>query len=107
SAGGGMGAGGVEGLLHTETDTDGSPGERQSAVEEQGRLLFVGLTGVKALPGDNKPGVLVLACSRSMSLADAMQSGIHPASVRFGRAYVHTSRFIRELGPAAPSPAAG
>jgi DNA helicase-2/ATP-dependent DNA helicase PcrA len=100
-------AGCVEGLLPTAPDTDASPAERQSAVEEQRRLFFVGLTRVKALPGDNKPGVLVLTCSRSMSLADAMQSGIHPASVRYGRAYVHTSRFIRELGPAAPASEAG
>jgi superfamily I DNA/RNA helicase len=100
-------AGCVEGLLPSAPDTDASPAERQSAVEEQRRLFFVGLTRVKALPGDNKPGVLVLTCSRSMSLADAMQSGIHPASVRYGRAYVHTSRFIRELGPAAPASEAG
>jgi DNA helicase II / ATP-dependent DNA helicase PcrA len=100
-------AGCVEGLLPTAPDPDASPAERQSALEEQRRLFFVGLTRVKALPGDNKPGVLVLTCSRSMSLADAMQSGIHPASVRFRRAYVHTSRFIRELGPAAPASEAG
>jgi DNA helicase II / ATP-dependent DNA helicase PcrA len=100
-------AGCVEGLLPTAPDLDASPAERQSALEEQRRLFFVGLTRVRALPGDNKPGVLVLTCSRSMSLADAMQSGIHPASVRFGRAYVLTSRFIRELGPAAPASEAG
>ena len=99
-------AGCVEGLLPTAPDADASPAERQSALEEQRRLFFVGLTRVKALPGDNKPGVLVLTCSRSMSLADAMQSGIRPASVRYGRAYVHTSRFIGELGPAAPAPEA-
>jgi DNA helicase II / ATP-dependent DNA helicase PcrA len=99
-------AGCVEGLLPTAPDADASPAERQSALEEQRRLFFVGLTRVKALPGNNKPGVLVLTCSRSMSLADAMQSGIRPASVRYGRAYVHTSRFIGELGPAAPAPEA-
>jgi DNA helicase-2/ATP-dependent DNA helicase PcrA len=59
------------------------------------------------LPGDNGPGVLFLTSSRSMSLADAMQSGIRPANVQFGRALVHASRFIRELGPAAPKPEAG
>jgi DNA helicase II / ATP-dependent DNA helicase PcrA len=100
-------AGCVEGLLPTAADADVSPAERQAELEEQRRLLFVGLTRVKAMPGENRPGVLVLTSSRSMSLADAMQSGIRPAGVRYGRAFVHTSRFIRELGPAAPAPQAG
>jgi ATP-dependent DNA helicase UvrD/PcrA len=100
-------AGCVEGLLPTAPDTDLSPTEREAELEEQRRLFFVGLTRVRAMPGDNRPGVLVLTSSRSMSLADAMQSGIRPAKVQYGRAFVHTSRFIRELGPAAPAPQAG
>src|SRR3984893_6389329 len=100
-------AGCVEGLLPTAPDADASPAERQAQLEEQRRLFFVGLTRVKAMPGDNMPGVLVLTSSRSMSLADAMQSKIRPAKVQYGRAFVHTSRFIRELGPAAPAPEAG
>lgn len=40
--------------------------------------------------------------SRTMTLADAMQSGIRPARVSYGDAFVNASRFIRELGPAAP-----
>jgi DNA helicase II / ATP-dependent DNA helicase PcrA len=100
-------AGCVEGLLPTASDMGASPAERQAELEEQRRLFFVGLTRVKAMPGNNRPGVLVLTSSRSMSLADAMQSGIRPARVQYGRAYVHTSRFIRELGPAAPAPEAG
>ena len=95
-------AGCVEGLLPTAPDADATPAEREAELEEQRRLLFVGLTRVKAMPGENRPGVLVLTSSRSMSLADAMQSGIRPASVWYGRAFVHTSRFIGELGPAAP-----
>ena len=97
-------AGCVEGLLPTAPDMDASPAERQAELEEQRRLFFVGLTRVKAMPGNNRPGVLVLTSSRSMSLADAMHSGIRPAKVQYGRAYVHASRFIRELGPAAPAP---
>jgi ATP-dependent DNA helicase UvrD/PcrA len=100
-------AGCVEGLLPTAPDVDASPAERQAQLEEQRRLFFVGLTRVKAMPGDKKPGTLVLTSSRSMSLADAMNSGIRPARVQYGRAFVHTSRFIRELGPAAPAPEAG
>ena len=39
-----------------------------------------------------------------MTLADAMQSGITPARVSYGEAFVNASRFIRELGPSAPRP---
>jgi hypothetical protein len=73
-------AGCVEGLLPTAPDTDLSPTEREAELEEQRRLFFVGLTRVRAMPGDNRPGVLVLTSSRSMSLADAMQSGISASS---------------------------
>jgi DNA helicase II / ATP-dependent DNA helicase PcrA len=100
-------AGCAEGLLPTAPDADASLAERQAELEEQRRLFFVGLTRVKAMPGNNRPGVLVLTSSRSMSLADAMQSKIRPAKVQYGRAFVHTSRFIRELGPAAPAAEAG
>ena len=41
-----------------------------------------------------------------MTLADAMQSGIRPARVSYGDAFVNASRFIRELGPTAPRPIA-
>jgi hypothetical protein len=40
--------------------------------------------------------------NRSMTLADAMQSGTTPARVSYGEALVNASRFIRELGPSAP-----
>lgn len=96
-------AGCVEGLLPTAADADLTPAENEAVLEEQRRLFFVGLTRVKADPLANRPGVLVLTSSRSMSLADAMQSGIGPARVTYGTAYVHTSRFIQELGPTAPA----
>jgi DNA helicase-2/ATP-dependent DNA helicase PcrA len=95
-------AGCVEGLLPTANDPDLTAAENAAALEEQRRLFFVGLTRVKADPANNRPGVLILTSSRSMSLADAMQSGIRPARVVYGRANVHASRFIQELGPTAP-----
>jgi hypothetical protein len=55
----------------------------------------------------NQPGVLLLTYSRAMTLADAMRSGITPARVSYGDAYVNASRFIRELGPSAPPPRVG
>lgn len=94
-------AGCVEGLLPA-FDPESAPVEQQAALEEQRRLLFVGITRVRAIPGANRPGVLVLTSSLSMSLKDAMQSGIRPARVGYGTAHVHASRFIRELGPTAP-----
>jgi DNA helicase II / ATP-dependent DNA helicase PcrA len=94
-------AGCVEGLLPA-FDPELTPAEQQAALEEQRRLFFVGLTRVKADPTENRPGVLMLTSSLSMSLADAMQSGIRPTRVDYGTAYVHASRFIQELGPAAP-----
>jgi superfamily I DNA/RNA helicase len=100
-------AGCVEGLLPTAPDADATPAERQAELEEQRRLFFVGLTRVKSATADNRPGVLLLTSSRSMALADAMQSGIRPANVQYGRAFVHTSRFIKDLGPDAPAPKAG
>jgi len=96
-------AGCIEGLLPTADDLNLAAAENTASLEEQRRLLFVGLTRVKADPANNRPGVLILTSSRSMSLADAMQSGIRPARVVYGRAHVHASRFIQELGPSAPA----
>jgi len=95
-------AGCVEGLLPTANDPELTAVQNAAALEEQRRLFFVGLTRVKADP-TNRPGVLILTSNRSMSLADAMQSGIRPARVVYGRAHVHASRFIQELGPSAPA----
>jgi DNA helicase-2/ATP-dependent DNA helicase PcrA len=96
-------AGCVEGLLPSAADSDLTPAENQAALEEQRRLFFVGITRVKADPTHDRPGVLVLTSSLSMSLADAIRSGIRPAGVEYGTAHVHASRFIRELGPTAPA----
>jgi DNA helicase II / ATP-dependent DNA helicase PcrA len=100
-------AGCIEGLLPAAPDQDKSPEEQQADLEEQRRLLYVGLTRVKAAPESNQPGVLLLTYSRAMTLADAMQSGIAPARVSYGDAFVNASRFIRELGPSAPRPRVG
>lgn len=70
-------------------------------------MLCVGLTRVKDNPATNQSGTLLLTYSRAMTLADAMQSGIRPASVNYGDAFVNANRFIRELGPAAPRAVAG
>lgn len=97
-------AGCVDGLLPAEPEPGVPLTERRAMMEEQRRLFYVGITRVKADPASNRPGVLLLTGSRTMTLADAMQSGIRPARQRYGEVDVHLSRFINELGPSAPPP---
>ena len=96
-------AGCVEGLLPSASDPDLSKAENDARLEEQRRLFFVGLTRVKADPTNKRPGILLLTSSRTMSLADAMQSGVKPAKLAYGMAHVHASRFLKELGSSAPA----
>lgn len=100
-------AGCIEGLLPAAPDPQMTPVEQQASLEEQRRLFYVGLTRVKSDPATNRPGALFLTYSRRMTLADAMQSGITPARVSYGDAFVYASRFIRELGPTSPQPRLG
>ena len=76
-------------------------------LEEQRRLFYVGITRVKAVPHDQKPGTLILTYSQRMPLADALGVGIAPAQQVYGEAILHASQFIQELGPVAPAPIAG
>jgi len=100
-------AGCVDGLLPAEPEPGTSTAERQPQLEEQRRLFYVGITRVKAAPSANWPGSLLITGSQTMTLADAMQSGIQPAKVYYGVVSLHQSRFIPELGPSAPPPVAG
>jgi DNA helicase-2/ATP-dependent DNA helicase PcrA len=97
-------AGCVDGVLPREPEPATPMAERQVALEEQRRLLYVGITRVKAVPSSNRPGSLLLTGSRTMTLADAMRSGIRPAKVNYRTVNLHLSRFIPELGPEAPKP---
>ncbi len=100
-------AGCIEGLLPKQPDADLPPAEAEREMEEQRRQFFVGISRVKALPNDGKPGTLILTYSQKMPLADAMGSRITPARVVYRTAVLNASRFIRELGPLAPAPVAG
>jgi DNA helicase-2/ATP-dependent DNA helicase PcrA len=100
-------AGCVDGLLPAEPEPGTSIAERQALLEEQRRLFYVGITRLKAVPSSNQPGSLLLTGTRTMTLADVMQSGIQPAEVNYGVVALHLSRFIAELGPRAPAPIAG
>jgi superfamily I DNA/RNA helicase len=100
-------AGCVEGLLPKQPDANLPPNEQLAQLEEQRRLFYVGISRVKSVPQDGKPGTLILTYSMQMSRATAMGAGIQPAQFNYGDAHLHASRFIANLGPAAPPPLAG
>ena len=100
-------AGCVEGLLPKQPDQDEPEAARIASIEEQRRLFFVGITRVKAAPDRGKPGTLILTYSQNMPIAQAMGARIAPAGRRYGTARLQASRFIREMGQAAPRPISG
>lgn len=100
-------AGCVEGLLPKQPDARLPQAVQAAQLEEQRRLFFVGISRVKASPEDGMPGTLILTYSLQMPLAAAMGAGIDPASIDFGNARLIASRFIGEMGQAAPAPVAG
>ena len=97
----------VQGLLPRWPDENMTSAERDQHLEEQRRLLYVGITRVKAIPQHGKPGTLVLTYSRRMPAREALSVGIAPAQQQFGQAILHASTFIKELGPSAPQPVVG
>lgn len=100
-------AGCVEGLLPKQPEAGTPALEAQAAIDEQRRLFFVGISRVKAAPAEGKPGRLILTYSQQMPMASAMSAGIVPAGNNYGVSILHASRFIQELGPAAPAPVLG
>ncbi len=100
-------AGCVEGLLPQQPSANLPQAMQQASLEEQRRLFYVGISRVKASPADGKPGTLILTYSQQMPLATAMRAGISPAAVNYGDAHLVASRFIQEMGHAAPAPIAG
>ena len=100
-------AGCVEGLLPQQPDATLPQVQQAAILEEQRRLFYVGITRVKAIPQQNRPGILVLTYSQQMSMAEALGAGISPAATQNGVARLNASRFIRELGPTAPAPIMG
>lgn len=100
-------AGCVEGLLPQQPRAGTPPADAASMLEEQRRLFYVGVSRVKAAPGLQKPGTLLLTYSRRMTVQQAKNSNITPAHTNYGVAHLNASRFLGELGPAAPTPVAG
>ena len=97
----------VEGLLPMQPDSSLPSPVQQAQLEEQRRLFYVGITRVKADPAAGRPGTLILTYSSQMPVADVLGAGMRPAGTRYGVARLHASRFIAEMGTAAPQPALG
>lgn len=100
-------AGCVEGVLPRRPDDDLTDNQKLADIEEQRRLLFVGISRVKSKPSENEPGRLFITYARRMNAADARQSGIQPANFEYGEAVMNASRFLGDLGPSAPARQAG
>lgn len=96
----------VEGLVPGAPQQGQSPAEVAAKLEEDRRLLFVGITRVKADPAEGMDGYLALTYPQTMNLADAFQSQITPVATRGQLAVLRPSRFVGELGPARPAPLA-
>lgn len=99
-------AGCVQGLLPRPPADGLTLAEQAQHLEEQRRLFYVGITRVKAVPQDRKPGTLILTYCQKMLVQDALSVGITPAHKRHGAAILHASQFIQELVPTAPQPVA-
>lgn len=100
-------AGCVDGLLPIRPAPQLSAVQQRLLLEEQRRLFFVGITRVKSELQNGKPGTLVLTGSRMWPQRAALGEGTSPAFIRNGIAYFNASRFLADLGPAAPRPIRG
>lgn len=93
----------VEGLLPRQPEAGTPAATAQELLEEDRRLFYVGITRAKAIPGV-RTGYLAITYPQAMPSAEAFASHIRPVSVGYGVARLQASRFIGEMGPAAPAP---
>jgi superfamily I DNA/RNA helicase len=96
-------AGFVEGVLPRERKKGMTDAAYAESIEEFRRLVFVGLTRLKASPTDTRPGHLIISASRRVPMAIAMK-GVAITSKWMGSAQTINSRFLAELGPDSPKP---
>jgi DNA helicase-2/ATP-dependent DNA helicase PcrA len=94
----------VEGLVPAQPDPTASHLEQVAKLEEDRRLFYVAITRTKAAPGLGRPGYLAITYPQTMTTAAALGSQITPVATHHGTAYLQPSRFIQELGLAAPAP---
>jgi len=91
----------VEGLLPGRPDPNLTPAGQLAKLEEDRRLLYVGITRVKAsLP--ERAGYLALTYPQTMLNADAYTSQITPVRTVRGIAHLQPSRFLTEMLPHIP-----
>jgi DNA helicase-2/ATP-dependent DNA helicase PcrA len=93
----------VEGLIPSRADQNLTIAERLAKLEEDRRLLYVGITRVKADPSAQKAGYLAITYPKTMPAAEAFRNQISPSRVVNGQAYLHASRFLGEMSPHAPA----
>lgn len=97
----------VEGILPPAPDMALPKAARDAALEEARRLFYVGITRVKADPANNRPGSLFISYAKQMTIADARRANVAFQTQSRQMANLLPSRFIGELGPAAPEPIRG
>jgi superfamily I DNA/RNA helicase len=100
-------AGCVEGILPPAPDADWPKAVKDAALEEARRLFYVGITRVKADPAKDRPGSLFISYAKQMTVADARGANVAFQTQSGQMANLLPSRFIAELGQAAPAPVAG
>lgn len=93
----------VEGFLPRQPEETLPPNIQEQLLQEQRRLLYVGLTRVKSDLDNDKQGVLILTSSRSMPTRDALQAGVSSRNTRNAWTF-QASRFLSELGEDMPTP---
>lgn len=100
-------AGCVEGILPPSFDDAPSQDAKAAALEEVRRLFYVGITRVKADPSNARPGSLFITYAQQMPVKDAYGNHVSFKTQSGAMANLLPSRFIGELGLAAPTPIKG
>jgi hypothetical protein len=99
--------GGVEGIWPPSFDDATSKAIKDAELEEALRLFDVGGTRVKATPGNGRPGRLFITYAQQMPAKDAYGANVAFKTKSGMLANLLPSRFISELGRAAPAPIKG
>lgn len=100
-------AGCVEGILPPSFHNAPSKQAKDAALEEARRLFYVGITRVKADAANGRPGSLFITYAQQMPAKDAYGANVAFKTQSGAQANLLPSRFIGELGPAAPAPVKG
>lgn len=100
-------AGCVEGILPAAPDPDWPKEVKDAALEEARRLFYVGITRVKSDLANGRPGSLFISYPQQMTIKDAYGANVAFKTKSGPMANLLPSRFLGELGAAAPKPTAG